>query len=387
MAEIRQRAIASGKALGELSENLQRTLARHEAAVAEPFVGVHTPNGMQSGLYRLTSNGAPTGSIRASVQAFLATLDPEVARDAQFDLESDNWRRWSNIHRFLMRHGALLEDLEAIQREAALGVLGVSLSPAGAQLAVDIMKLNGVIGDLCGHPEAFSEWLYWMSVMGEPSATEPWGWQIDGHHLIINCFVLGNQLVMTPMFMGSEPVAAAGSRFGDLRVFAEEERAALAMMSSLDGAQRAQAILAEELPSDVFTNAFRDNVELAYEGIGHDQLDATQQGLLLDLISVYVGRLRADHAALKMAEVSAHLSETYFAWMGGDGPESVFYYRVHSPVLLIEFDHQSGVVFDNTEPSHAHIHTVMRTPNGNDYGKDLLRQHYEQVPHAAQAAR
>jgi hypothetical protein len=27
-------------------------------------------------------------------------------------------------------------------------------------------------------------------------------------------------------------------------------------------------------------------------------------------------------------------------------------------------------------PSAAHIHTIVRTPNGNDYGKDLLRQHY-----------
>jgi hypothetical protein len=28
------------------------------------------------------------------------------------------------------------------------------------------------------------------------------------------------------------------------------------------------------------------------------------------------------------------------------------------------------------QPTHQHIHTVVRTPNGNDYGKDLLRQHY-----------
>ena len=28
-----------------------------------------------------------------------------------------------------------------------------------------------------------------------------------------------------------------------------------------------------------------------------------------------------------------------------------------------------------------HIHTVVRTPNGNDYGKDLLRQHLEQYKH------
>jgi hypothetical protein len=24
-----------------------------------------------------------------------------------------------------------------------------------------------------------------------------------------------------------------------------------------------------------------------------------------------------------------------------------------------------------------HVHSVVRTPNGNDYGKDLLRLHYE----------
>jgi hypothetical protein len=29
-------------------------------------------------------------------------------------------------------------------------------------------------------------------------------------------------------------------------------------------------------------------------------------------------------------------------------------------------------------PGRLHIHSLIRTPNGNDYGKDLLRQHYEQ---------
>ena len=74
-----------------------------------------------------------------------------------------------------------------------------------------------------------------------------------------------------------------------------------------------------------------------------------------------------------------NLAQTYFAWIGtGTGDEDVFYYRVHSPVILIEFDHQRGVALDVNEPFKDHIHTVVRTPNGNDYGKDLLRQHYEQ---------
>jgi len=56
-------------------------------------------------------------------------------------------------------------------------------------------------------------------------------------------------------------------------------------------------------------------------------------------------------------------------------------YRLHSPVILIEFDHQRGIVFANDRPSRHHIHTVVRTPNGNDYGKDLLRQHHAEFDH------
>jgi hypothetical protein len=81
-----------------------------------------------------------------------------------------------------------------------------------------------------------------------------------------------------------------------------------------------------------------------------------------------------------MAEVEQHLDETYFAWIGEFGPESTFYYRVHSPVILIEFDHQRPIFLRHLprRPTRQHIHSVTRTPNGNDYGKNLLRQHYEQ---------
>jgi hypothetical protein len=82
-----------------------------------------------------------------------------------------------------------------------------------------------------------------------------------------------------------------------------------------------------------------------------------------------------------MAEVRAYLDRTYFAWIGACDEDAVFYYRIHSPVILIEFDHQRGLAMDNDEPSRNHIHTVVRTPNGNDYGKDLLRQHHARFHH------
>jgi fructose-1,6-bisphosphatase/inositol monophosphatase family enzyme len=41
----------------------------------------------------------------------------------------------------------------------------------------------------------------------------------------------------------------------------------------------------------------------------------------------------------------------------------------------------SLAAFDNEVPSRHHVHTVVRTPNGGDYGADLLRQHHEQFDH------
>ena len=37
---------------------------------------------------------------------------------------------------------------------------------------------------------------------------------------------------------------------------------------------------------------------------------------------------------------------------------------------------------DPSAPNPQHIHVVVRTPNGNDYGKDLLRQHHALHPHS-----
>ncbi len=107
---------------------------------------------------------------------------------------------------------------------------------------------------------------------------------------------------------------------------------------------------------------------------------------MLALINLYVANMDDGHTRVKMEEVRRHIDETYFAWIGGVTEGSVYYYRIHSPVILIEFDHQRPVGLRHLSktpdlPNHEHIHCVVRTPNGNDYGKDLLRQHYQQTSH------
>lgn len=64
-------------------------------------------------------------------------------------------------------------------------------------------------------------------------APQPWGWQMDGHHLVINYFVLGDQVVMTPTFMGSEPTFIAQGEHQGLRTFVDEEQKGLDFYQSL----------------------------------------------------------------------------------------------------------------------------------------------------------
>jgi hypothetical protein len=105
----------------------------------------------------------------------------------------------------------------------------------------------------------------------------------------------------------------------------------------------------------------------------------------MSLIRMWIYNVRDDHAAIQIEEIERHLEETYFAWIGGSDDDSVFYYRIHSPVILIEFDHNTPIglrhLYPRGVPIREHIHAVVRIPNGNDYGKDLLRQHLVSVAH------
>jgi hypothetical protein len=381
--KLRQRPAVSARVHpAQLPPGLQRYLEAAHAALAEPFKGITTDGTVVPDLFPLQATGVSTRPLVDAATAFLDSLTPEQRARALFTPESDDWRRWSNIHPFMMRQGVLLDEMTSPQRDRALALLAESLSLSGLQTARDVMRLNEAVRGITGNGEEYGEWLYWVSVMGQPSSEEPWGWQIDGHHLIVNCFVLKDQVVMTPAFMGSEPVTFDEGPDAGRRVFDAEERQGLALIQALTPEQRGQTIVAEALPGELLTAAFHDNLELKHAGIDYGRLLPAQRRLLRHLLDLYVGRMRPGHARVKMEEVERHLAETRFAWMGGFDEESVFYYRIHSPVILVEFDHQRGIVYDNDEPSRRHIHTVVRTPNGNDYGQDLLRQHHARYPHA-----
>jgi hypothetical protein len=349
----------------------------------DPFKGVTTDGTVRSGLFPIRATGVTTKPAMDAAAQFIATLTPEQQKTTTFEVDDSEWRRWNNVHR-AQRAGLAFKDMTPQQEAGALGLLKAALSAKGLEKTRNVMRLNHTIAEMTNNFTEYGEGLYNLVVFGEPSATEPWGWQLEGHHLIIDYFVLGDQVVMTPTFMGSEPVVAESGKYAGTKVLQAEQAKGLALMEALTPEQRQKATIEEgpKRTNRAQAQAFRDNLVLPYGGIRGAELTPAQRTLLTDIIAEYVGNMPDGQAKVRMAEVRSHLDDTYFGWIGDVGPNAVFYYRIHSPVILIEFDHQSPVALPGDRvPSRSHVHTVVRTPNGNDYGKDLLKQHYEQHKH------
>jgi hypothetical protein len=383
-----QSAAGSTGTYSESLLNTKRVFSQGLAdAIGQPFRGVATSDGVVEGLFPIRSTGVSTADISAAANTFLSSLsDAELSR-TQYAIDDPEWRNWSNVDvGIFSRHGVSLEEMSEQQKDAAWGLLEASLSAEGIDQTLAVMRTEQALLDINKEPLRYGVDKYYFTIMGIPSEDEPWGWQLDGHHLVLNFFVLGDQVVMTPAFWGGEPVTTNTGMFAGNVIMQDEQNYGLAFMQSLDSGQQAQAtISADKTRNNQLAAANADNLTLDYEGVKGEALSSSQKLELLNLIRVYVGNLREPHADVTMDEIGQHIDDTYFSWIGTADDDAIFYYRIHSPVILIEFDHQNPVgTLDRNQPgtpTRDHIHTVVRTPNGNDYGKDLLAQHLQAHPH------
>ncbi|MER5756045.1 DUF3500 domain-containing protein [Streptomyces sp. NPDC002088] len=356
-------------------------------SITEEFFGLTTDGKRIDDLFTIHSTAVATAPVITAANAFLDGLTDDQKTSTQFTVHSTEWRLWSNVDSY-ERQGVSLADLTDDQKALGTALLKAALSVEGLETTEKIRKINQAAGEAINNTNSFNEDAYYWTVMGTPSDTEPWGFQFDGHHLVINYFVLGNQVVMSPCFWGSEPTSMEID--GEtVTVCHEEVVAGLAFINSLTEAQQKVAIAsATKSNESMKAGAFSDNTVQAYEGIRGNALTGAQKKKLLGIVEAFVGRAKADAAKVKLAEVRAHLDDTYVTWAGGTGDDDAFYVRVHSPVVWVEVDCQApgplAGAYGATQGSGAtqkHVHSIIRTPNGNDYGKELLRQHYLTSPH------
>jgi hypothetical protein len=312
--------------------------------------------------------------MASAANKFLESLTPEQRGKATFAFKSDERFDWHFIPK--VRKGLAIKEMSPEQRKLAHDLLRSGMSAHGYTKATNIMMLEAILKELeAGRGTMVRDWeLYFVSIFGKPEATGTWGWRLEGHHLSQNFTVVKGELFSgTPSFMGTNPAEVRSGPRKGWRVLADEEDIARKLVTSLNSEQRDAVIFDGTAPKDIITGAKRKVTPLEKAGLPAAKLTAAQKAQLQALVRTYVGRLRGDLAEADMKKIEkAGWDNVYFAWAGGIEKGDPHYYRVQGPTFLIEYD--------NTQNDANHVHAVWRDFN-NDFGEDLLRQHYEKVPH------
>jgi hypothetical protein len=97
-------------------------------------------------------------------------------------------------------------------------------------------------------------------------------------------------------------------------------------------------------------------------------MTAKQKELLTELVSEYASNFPPQIADWRMDQYRKTQANLFFAWAGGIEKGDPHYYRIQTPVFLVEYD--------DTQNNANHVHTVWRDFTG-DFGDDLLAQHYQ----------
>jgi Protein of unknown function (DUF3500) len=272
---------------------------------------------------------------------------------------------WSNFPvSDVPRPGLPLGSLSAAQRDAAMRLLQVALSPNGYQKVLDIMGADQALSET-GTPYCSGTACYTIGIFGEPSATKPWMLEFGGHHLALNITMAGEHGVITPTLTGAQP-AVYTSNGKTVRALVQENDKAFALLNAMDEAQRKQAILNYRV-GDLVLGPGHDGETIQPEGLKASAMNEQQRAMLLEVISEWAGIINDTYAPSRMAEIKTGLDDTYFAWSGPTthepGRNGSAYYRIQGPKLFIEFSPQ-GIGGDPT----MHVHTIYRDPT-NDYGR------------------
>jgi len=363
---------------------VQDLLAYWRGLYDEPFRGVTNDGVVREGLYHLPAHGTGDPALRIAGEQLLEALDEEERDRFTYPLDAPEWRAWSNPEFVIHRVGLRLEDLDDAKVDAVHALLRASLSAEGYERVTRLMALNGFLGELVELQTVMNDRSYWISMFGEPGDDAPWGWQLFGHHVAVNFLAVGGRHVVAPVFLGAEPAVTDDGAPG---VFDEREATAVRLASSLRDDQRTAAVVYASVldpampegrvhPADErhVAGAFRDNRVVAYEGIRVSDLDAEQRSLLRAVVADFLLLLQEPQREATLEQYDAHIDDTWFAWYGATDGSQPFYLRIQSPVILAELDHHAGVWLGNRRPARFHVHTTLRLPNGNDYGRALVQE-------------
>jgi len=351
----------------------------------------------------------------------LAALDDQQLAHARWPFPADSERRrWFYTP---TDHGGLpLGAMRPGQQRLALKLVASGLSQAGYVTISTIIGLENALDELEGWTTGWDRergrdpGLYYLRVFGDPTGGGPWSWRFGGHHVSVHHLVVdGRVRASTPLFFGADPASSPLLGPQPLRPLAGAEDLARELVRSLDGEDRARAVISPIAPVDLvganrsrltagdlplslaeiwrepFDGAMGDVMDRmqrrsemearltaehlaalsftdAPKGLPVAALTADQRRLFRELLDVYLHRVPDELAEIEARKYAGDgVDRLCFAWAGGSEPGDAHYYRIQGGPLLIEYD--------NTQRGANHVHSVWRDLR-SDFGDDVLRLHH-----------
>ncbi|MFD1858476.1 DUF3500 domain-containing protein [Aeromicrobium camelliae] len=355
------------------------------------FHGITEDGTLRDGLYPLTpaepGEEAPVADMVAAADHLIGLLSDSDRDRLCHRVDAPEWQTWANPEFMQFDTGIRLEFASSEVQQAALGLMRASLSEEGFAAAHRMMVINHFLGEVVDLSTILNEFSYNIALYGTPDLRAPWGWQLFGHHCAVNCLVVEGRMQVSPLFLGAEPDQIDAGPHAGPGVFDRRIELATALIGALPEDQRNRAITYPQLvdpampegrvhPGDErhLAGAFQDNRIIPFAGAPVADMPAEARTLVLAFVEQFVAVLPDGPRRARMREIERHLDDTWVEWIGDWRPGSVFYIRVQSPVVIAELDHHCGVFLDYDTPKNFHIHTVLRTPHGNDYGRAWVRQ-------------
>ncbi len=314
--------------------------------------------------------------MAVAARAFLNALGSDQLGSLWYqDLNATARTGWTNFPAGAApRPGVSLGDLSEAQRVLLHDLLRASTSSQGYHKMAGAIRADQVLHDLQGGDPLFGSANYYTAVFGSPEDPD-WGWMLTGHHMSAIFTVAGDRTAFTPMFTGAQPLQIPTGLDAGWQVLPQDAGRASELLASLSADQQKVAIISTSAPGDVLAGPGRRESLTSFQGISASQLDDAQQRLLWLLVQEFVRNADFDAAEAQLALIQQTWADTHFAWMGPPpDPTARYYFRVHGPRILIEYDVQEPLTSNG-----GHIHALTRDPV-NDYGMDWLGQHYQEQP-------
>jgi hypothetical protein len=315
------------------------------------------------GTYSPTKPDHSPAAMADAANAFLKSLDANQRGKCKGKLKSPQRREWTNLPARRNADGVRMGDLKPDQIKLACDLMANLLSEQGYNRMTNIMLADDQLLKGGRSRNGFGTENFSIVVFGTPSKTQPWGFQLDGHHVGANISIQGEQVTLSPSFIGTQPAAFRIART-EYQPFKNETGLAHELAMSLNGDQVFQAVQSPKR-ARIQSGPGRDKVVPQLDGVDCSSFSDSQKKLLFSLIRQWVGDLPKAQAAKRMQQLEKEIDQMKFGWNGNRNPKSDVSYTIQSPSLIIEYACQDlgGNPLD-------HLHSNYRDPT-NEYGGQL----------------